>query len=128
MPRPTNGLLKALLESLGYDARAPAELRGKSGILHDFGVCASRGREEGVAIEVEESGRPVDISVLALYAKALDAGVKRLILVTDSPVTGEAMRLAGLYGMRILPSGTSTEELRRQLEDFLQPNSTVPLS
>ncbi|MDV3277276.1 MAG: hypothetical protein LYZ69_02270 [Nitrososphaerales archaeon] len=51
-----------------------------------------------------------------------------MILVTDSPLTDEAMRMAGLYGIRILTYGTSTEELKRQLEDFLQPNSTVPLS
>lgn len=121
----TEDALRALLESRGYSVKSPARLEGKSGILHDFSLCAKKGEEKKIAVAVEGSGRPVLISILSLYAKALDTHLDRPLLVTDAPITEEARRLAELYNVHILPSGISASDLEQQLEDLFSSDHPV---
>jgi len=109
---------------MGYSVEAPVSLPGRSGVLHDFDLCAQRGKER-VVIEVEGLERPAVISLIALRAKALDADLDHLLLVTGAPITEEARRVASSYRIRIVPSMISTSDLRRELADFLSSDPTV---
>lgn len=108
--------------------KSPATLEGKSGVVHDFSLLAKKGDEKKVAVEVEGSGRPAPVSILSLYAKALDTSLDRPLLVTDAPITEEATHLAGLYNISVLPSGISASDLERRLEERLSSDPTAEAS
>lgn len=107
--------LKRKLEAMGYSVESRSVLKGKSGVSHGFALHGKKGRRDEFVVEIESSGRPAALSLIALRAKAFDTGVPRLFLVTDSPMDEEAERLAELYRVRVIPEDAAPEELNRQL-------------
>ncbi len=96
-----------LLESLtkkGYDAHANGTVRGKSGVDHSFSIIAShhshRGSELRVAVHVEIARIHVEsTSVLAMFAKAVDCGIKSRFLIAVPRLSQEAAVLAQSYNI-----------------------------
>jgi len=115
--------LEEVVKGLGYNIRTPGQAKGRSGVLHSFTMCARRGEQREIAIEVDNLGRPAEVSILAFYAKALDADLKGLILIMDAPLSVEARHLARQYDMHILPRRTPAEKLKQQVKDILSSKS-----
>jgi hypothetical protein len=94
------------LAGSGKQAKAPAQMVGKSGVKHEFSlaVFSSPGSPE-VVVDAELSVKDVDeMKVLKFYVKVFDVSPKKSILCVCPRLTERARSLAKEYGITVLES------------------------
>lgn len=116
--------LEAVLKPLrdeGLSVVAPATLHGRSGVKHDFSFAIkdNGGASPTLVGSVHSSDRALSaVDVLALWAKASDAGVQHKIMITLSGVDESGKSLAEAYGMKII-EGKDAEELAAKVKEHV---------
>lgn len=92
-----------VLRAKGLTVKAPARIRGRSGVEHTFTLLAS-GNDgvDTVIIDVLVSDKPIDDSALSLIFKALDIDASKRIMVFIPGLTEKARALFDYY--RVLPN------------------------
>jgi hypothetical protein len=108
---------------LGLYPRHPAIVEGKSGVKHEFSIGFWKDAKyigsPDVAVEIRIHDEEIDeIMVLALYAKMIDVGVKNVILAVSRELNGEARKLAGTYGIKLVESRDLNELIERIKKDL----------
>ena len=91
----------------GKQAKAPAQMVGKSGVKHEFSlaVFSSPGGSPEVVVDAELSVKDVDeMKVLKFYVKVFDVSPKKSILCVCPRLTDRARSLAKEYGITVLES------------------------
>jgi DNA-directed RNA polymerase subunit RPC12/RpoP len=121
----TLDLRPVLIEGIkfGLYPRHPAIVKGKSGVKHEFSIGFWKDAKyigsPDVAVEIRIHDEEIDeIMVLALYAKMIDVGVKNVILAVSRELNGEARKLAGTYGIKLVESRDLNELIERIKKDL----------
>ncbi|MEM3712250.1 MAG: hypothetical protein QXR97_01735 [Thermoproteota archaeon] len=91
-----------VLKARGFLVRAPAKIRGKSGVEHTFTLFASDGNGSNIIIDVLVNDKPIDDSALSLIFKALDVDASKRVMVFTPGLTDKARVLFDYY--RVLPN------------------------
>jgi len=115
-------------EKLGLHARYPAIVRGKSGVEHEFLAAFWKDAKcigsPDVIIEIQSSDEAVnELTVLVLYAKMIDVGVKNVILAVLPKLNEEARKLAKIYGIKVVEStdlNKLIEEVKENLKNVVE--------
>ncbi len=110
---------------LGLYVRSPAVVKGKSGVEHEFSIALWKNVKyidsPEAVIDIHLSDKPAnEMTVLALYAKMIDVGVKKAILGVLPGLSEEARKLAKAYGIKVIESedaDTLVEEIRKILRE-----------
>lgn len=117
---------------LGLYVRSPAIVKGNSGVEHEFSIALWKDvkyidRPE-IVIDIYLSDKPAnEMTVLALYAKIIDVGVKKAILGVLPGLNEEARKLAKAYGIKVIESkdaDTLVEEIRKILREIAAASKT----
>jgi ssDNA-binding Zn-finger/Zn-ribbon topoisomerase 1 len=103
---------------LGLYVRSPATVRGKSGVEHEFSIAFWRDvkcmSSPDAVIEIRLSDEVAnEMMILALYAKMIDVGVRKVILAVLPELDEEARKLARIYGIKVIES----RDLNKLIED-----------
>ncbi|MEM3479205.1 MAG: hypothetical protein QW702_03610 [Candidatus Bathyarchaeia archaeon] len=109
------------LRDAGFVVESPAEVRGETGISHEFsfaiwGSAESRGGgEPPVAVGSTHTfdSAVTAVSVLAFWAKAADVGARHKFMVVLGGVDGGGRELADVYGVKIIDGKSSSEVLSK---------------
>jgi hypothetical protein len=115
-------------EKLGLHTRYPAIVRGKSGVEHEFLAAFWKDAKcigsPDVIIEIQSSDEAVnELTVLVLYAKMIDVGVKNVILAVLPKLNEEARKLAKIYGIKVVEStdlNKLIEEVKENLKNVVE--------
>jgi hypothetical protein len=97
----------ASLAGKGKQAKAPAQIVGKSGVKHEFSLAefSKSGGDPEVVVDAELSVKDVDeMRVLKFYVKVFDVSPKKSILCVCPRLTERASSLAKEYGITVLES------------------------
>jgi len=111
--------LLQFIQSRGYEIKANARVKGRSGAEHTFDLLASR--NDGIvvyniAIGIEISTQPIGLGrVFSFDDKAYDAGLSDKVLVAIPGVTQEAKQFAARQRIRILESADLETFLARDI-------------
>lgn len=94
---------------MGYNVEHRGRIRGVSGTTHDVDLLCSN--HKGPLLVDIRKGKESDgaIPVLALYAKMLDSGSSRAVLVTIPKTNSEARSLSREYGITLIEAETPDE-------------------
>jgi hypothetical protein len=114
------------LGGLGWQVEIFGVVKGMSGVEHEFTLVISPAIDDPsaqivVEIAVDETGVK-ETAVLSLFARAFDAGIKDVVLVTIPSLGQPASKLAEHYGMRVVESthcSEAVETLLVQLQQIL---------
>lgn len=108
--------LSEVLEKAGYSVDSPGMLLGSSGVDHAFDVVARKG-EEVVAVSIASGVDEVGATaVVAHFAKAFDSRPTRSMIVAFPKLSGEAKKLATLYGIEVVEA-EDIGEIRKKFEE-----------
>lgn len=97
-------ILKPIRDA-GLPVKSPVALYGRSGVKHEFSFAVWKSDDTPPIIvgSVHLSDKAASAAdVLALWAKATDAGVQYKILVTPSGIDKDGRSLAEAYGMGVI--------------------------
>ncbi len=94
------------LEKQGYTVKEKAEVKGRSGAVHNMDILATK--DEGIithriAIGIEVDDKPMGLErVFDFDDKAYDTGIMDKVFITVPGLTREAMQFAKRQGIRVL--------------------------
>jgi hypothetical protein len=97
------------LEKQGYTVKEKAEVKGRSGAVHNIDILATR--DEGIithriAIGVEAGKKPMGLDkVFDFDDKAYDAGILDKVFIAVPGLTSEARQFAERQGIRVFEVG-----------------------
>lgn len=98
--------LMQYLEKQGYAVKEKAEVKGRSGAVHNMDILATK--DEGIithriAIGIERDEKPMGLErVFDFDDKAYDAGILDKVFIAVPGLTKEAMQFAKRQGIRVL--------------------------
>ncbi|MDG6939771.1 MAG: hypothetical protein JRN39_05145 [Nitrososphaerota archaeon] len=121
------------LKALGWTAKTPATLKGRSGIEHAFTLVASppsSSEQEIVAEMVTTLGPAEEHHVLALVAKAFDVQTRQIVLIAVPGLNHQAKRLAEFYNIHIVESPSmdnATDALWKGLDAVMEMSKAEDL-
>jgi hypothetical protein len=98
--------LMQYLEKQGYAVKEKAEVKGRSGAVHNMDILATK--DEGIithriAIGIERDDKPMGLErVFDFDDKAYDAGILDKVFIAVPGLTKEAMQFAKRQGIRVL--------------------------
>jgi Thaumarchaeal output domain 1/Restriction endonuclease len=98
--------LMQYLERQGYTVKEKAEVKGRSGAVHNMDMLATK--DEGIithriAIGIEKDDKPMGLErVFDFDDKAYDSGILDKVFVAVPGLTKEAMQFARRQGIRVL--------------------------
>ncbi len=112
---------------LGLYVRSPATVTGRSGVEHEFSIAFWKDvkymNAPDAVVEIQLSDETVnEMIILALYAKMIDVGVKKVILAVLPELSEEARKLARIYGIKVIESrdfNKLIEEVKKNLKDVV---------
>lgn len=115
------GSLARNLSTRGASAVAPAQIRGRSGVKHDFAFALMAGPGKAkVVLDAELSKRDVDeIGVLRFYVKVFDVGPEKAVLCVSPRLAERAAALAREYDIVVLEE-ESLSKLVSTAERFVE--------
>lgn len=102
---------------LGYQAKSPAIVRGRSGAYHEVDIVAESGEdvlERLLVVKAKDYHEDPFLrldEVLGFWAQVEDVGADRGIIVTTCGMEKSTIEFASYYGIRII-EGRDFEELR----------------
>jgi hypothetical protein len=87
----------------GIDVLAPASLKGTSQIAQKFAlVVYDKDRVPILICDKADEYQSAETTILSLFAKSIDVGVKRLALLSSGELEEKAMTLASAYGIKVI--------------------------
>lgn len=98
--------LMQYLEKQGYTVKEKAEVKGRSGAVHNMDILATK--DEGIithriAIGIERDDKPMGLErVFDFDDKAYDSGILDKVFIAVPGLTKEAMQFARRQGIRVL--------------------------
>lgn len=98
--------LMQYLERQGYTVKEKAEVKGRSGAVHNMDILATK--DEGIithriAIGIERDDKPMGLErVFDFDDKAYDSGILDKVFIAVPGLTKEAMQFARRQGIRVL--------------------------
>jgi len=98
--------LMQYLERQGYTVKEKAEVKGRSGAVHNMDILATK--DEGIithriAIGIETDDKPMGLErVFDFDDKAYDSGILDKVFIAVPGLTKEAMQFAKRQGIRVL--------------------------
>jgi Thaumarchaeal output domain 1/Restriction endonuclease len=98
--------LMQYLEKQGYTVKEKAEVKGRSGAVHNMDILATK--DEGmithrIAIGIETDDKPMGLErVFDFDDKAYDSGILDKVFIAVPGLTKEAMQFARRQGIRVL--------------------------
>lgn len=112
---------------LGLYVRSPAAVKGRSGVEHEFSIALWKDvkymNAPDAVVEIHLSDEIVnEMIILALYAKMIDVGVKKVILAVSPELSEEARKLARIYGIKVIESrdfNKLVEDVKKNLKDVV---------
>lgn len=96
--------MASALSERGERAKAPASIRGRSGVRHQFVFALLRDSgEPKLVVDMERSdGEVDDVGVLRFYVKAFDVNPEKAVLCVSPRLTTRAAALARAYGIVVI--------------------------
>jgi hypothetical protein len=95
--------LSLALSVKGIDVLAPASLKGTSQIAQKFAlVVYDKDRVPILICDKADEYQSAETTILSLFAKSIDVGVKRLALLSSGELEEKAMTLASAYGIKVI--------------------------
>lgn len=99
---PLRELSKRLLE-LGYEVKMPASLTGSSSVSHRLDMLVSKDGRNLVGVIVVSTPENATVSeIMRVAIIKLDTGLPRLVVLTTSPLSEDALRLAEFQGLDVV--------------------------
>jgi hypothetical protein len=98
------GSFAQALSTRGTSAMAPAQIKGRSGVKHEFALAllAEPGKAK-VVLDAELSTAEVDeVKVLKFYVKVFDVGPEKAVLCVSPKLADRAAALAKEYDIVVL--------------------------
>jgi hypothetical protein len=120
------GSLARTLSVGGTSAMAPARIKGKSGVKHEFtfALLAEPGKAR-VVLDTELSTKEVDeIKVLKFYVKVFDVGPEKGVLCVSPRLAERAAALAKEYDIVVFEN-ESFNNLVSMAEKFVDQNFKI---
>jgi len=98
------------IQSMGFDARTPSTVKGKSGVEHSFPLIVYSGpstSQPEIVVDIAISERMLDeTNILAFFAKTFDTAVKESILAAVPGFVPSSKKLAEFYNIRTVESSS----------------------
>lgn len=107
------------LERVGFQVDSPKVVRGSSGIEHTFDIYAVKDHANVVLDVVSAPGAVGPEKVVGFFAKLLDTGPMRGVLIAMPELEGKARKLSVLYGVETI-DGRQMDEILVKLSHLLE--------
>ncbi|MFQ6052801.1 MAG: hypothetical protein ACE5OO_01045 [Candidatus Bathyarchaeia archaeon] len=108
--------IKSFFQKLGYKVQSPGQIRGESGIQHEFDVVATHEGMRPTAVETLYGEEPIgQTRIITEYVKVFDTKADAYVIVIPS-LDGAARKLAQSYGMNIIEATSPSEAMLKLME------------